>query len=57
MNLLEKISKEIPTVEFPSIKEYNYKNLYNDEKLVSLSKLGLATKSFYYFNSKISGSY
>ncbi len=57
MDLLEKMLKEIPTVEFPSVKEYNYNDSYENEKLVSLSKLGLITKSAYYFDSKIPGSY
>ena len=51
---MDKINKEIPKVEFPSIKEYTIN--HQDEKLISLRKLGLLCDSQYY-KQGIAGAY
>jgi len=47
------LSKPIPTIEFPSIK--NYKIVPKDEKLLSLSEAGFRC-SPYYYNQGVAGS-
>ena len=51
---MNKINKEIPKVEFPSIKDYNIN--HQDERLISLKKLGLLCDSQYY-KQGIAGAY